>query len=291
MEVTPLRPSHFHRFSLVFAILISWLASSCAACEEEFKCGSYVFGYPFGGRNSGCGDPALQLDCDHEEQKPLLNISGRQYYIVWPYTYFMPSKKLDRGSSHNMKLIDKNLQGDKCSPSRSDNTAAQFWSSPQFHLKGEYENLTLLEQCAPETIRDWSPLPCNHSWYYSSKLDSGLHSKCESRVVLPVHKSKKRSIKEELIDGFQFRIEWNVSENCSVCDSNGGRCAYDNRSMEFCHNSKGKNVIFAVSSVGGVALVAAVILFSIFYMRTRKQLRTQGLGSDFSDYHRSDMEA
>ncbi|KAH9306325.1 hypothetical protein KI387_010729, partial [Taxus chinensis] len=213
-----------------------WLASSCEACEEEFKCGNYVYGYPFGLKNSGCGDPALQLDCDYEKQKPLLSIYGRQYYILYPYTYVMPSNKLEENSSHKMTLIDSSLEGDKCSPSQSNNTA-QFWSSPQFHIRGEYANLTLLQQCGPEIIGDLTPLPCNSSWYYSSKSDTGVDSKCESRVVLPV-KNLELPVQKQIEEG--FRISWNVSEICSDCNSNGGRCAYDNRSMEFCCNCGGK---------------------------------------------------
>ncbi|KAH9306306.1 hypothetical protein KI387_010710, partial [Taxus chinensis] len=254
---------------LLFTVLISCLASSCGACQV-FKCGSYVFGYPFGGRNSGCGDPALQLDCDHEQYMPVINISGFQYYIKYPHTYVMPSNKLDKNSTHNMTLIDRSLQGDKCNiPSPSNNTA-QFWSSPQFHIRGEYENLTLLQQCAPEIIGDLTPLPCNSSWYYSSKSDTGVDSKCESRVVLPVQKSKKRSIEEQILDGFWFRIEWNVSENCSVCDSNGGRCAYDNRSMEFCSGANGlktKRTIIRSVAIGTGALLFIAVSLVVFYRK------------------------
>ncbi|KAH9306308.1 hypothetical protein KI387_010712, partial [Taxus chinensis] len=226
-------------FCLLFTLLILCLVSSCKACKEGFKCGKYVFGYPFGLKNSGCGDPALQLDCDFEEQMPVINISGRRYYIMYPYTYFMPSNKLEASSSHYMTLIDRNLQRDiKCNPSWSNNTA-HFWSSPQFHIRGEYQNLTLLKQCAPDTIVDLTPLPCNRSWYYSSKLESGVNSKCESRVVLPVQKSENRSIDEQILEGFRFPIEWNVSENCTKCDSNGGHCAYDNRSIELCRVANG----------------------------------------------------
>ncbi|KAH9306320.1 hypothetical protein KI387_010724 [Taxus chinensis] len=180
MEVLPLHPLHFHPFNLIFTVIILWLASACGACQV-FKCGKYIFGYPFGLKNSGCGDPALQLDCDYEEQKPLLNISGHQYYVRDPHTYFMPSNKLVNDSHHYMTLIDRNLKGDKCNPSLMNHTA-QFWSNPQFRFRDGYQNLTLLQRCAPETIRNWSPLPCNRSWQYSSKFDSAFDSKSSCSV-------------------------------------------------------------------------------------------------------------
>ncbi|KAH9306371.1 hypothetical protein KI387_010775, partial [Taxus chinensis] len=217
---------------------------------------------PFGVKNSGCGDPALQLDCDYQAQMPLITIGGHPYYVQDPHKYSMPSNKLEKNSSHNMTLIDTCLQGDKCNPTcMSHYTAAQFWSNPQFHIRSEYRNLTLLKQCAPDIIRDLTPLPCNSSWYYkSSKFESGVDGNCDTRVVIPIQKSEKRPTGNFFRPEFDLNISWNVSENCTKCDSNGGRCAYHNRSIQFCCDCSGK--LCANKCPGrGVAIGTGALLF------------------------------
>ncbi|KAH9306314.1 hypothetical protein KI387_010718 [Taxus chinensis] len=223
---------------LVLAISISWLISSCGACEEELKCGEYVFRYPFGRKGSGCGDLALQLDCDYEEQKPLLNISGRQYYILYPYWVEIIDKRIT--------VIEKNLLNRYgCNP-LSRNYTAQAWSNPQFRIEDGYKNVTLWGVC-DAGYRDYptltASLQCNSTWHYNLTTDLRPLKRCQSRVVLPVDQSVIKV--DQIEDG--LKIRWNVSSDCMECESSQGICG---------------------CSVGGAGLVATFLLILIYYMIT-----------------------
>ncbi|GLJ09820.1 hypothetical protein SUGI_0116450 [Cryptomeria japonica] len=92
------RPSRF--LCLLLTVMISWLSSHCnGACEKPFTGGFYSLGYPFGWKNSGCGDPTLQLDCDPYYGMPLINITGHQYYIRQPQLTVNIDPKLARSTS------------------------------------------------------------------------------------------------------------------------------------------------------------------------------------------------
>ncbi|KAH9306315.1 hypothetical protein KI387_010719 [Taxus chinensis] len=280
---------------LVLAISISWLISSCGACEEELKCGEYVFRYPFGRKGSGCGDLALQLDCDYEEQKPLLNISGRQYYILYPYWVEIIDKSIT--------VIEKNLLNRYgCNP-LSRNYTAQAWSNPQFRIEDGYKNVTLWGVC-DAGYRDYptltASLQCNSTWHYNLTTDLRPLKRCQSRVVLPVDQSVIKG--DQIEDG--LKIRWNVGSDCMECESSQGICGYYDSMKFYCncsgtvhtkkcpaHNSKLKTLVILGCSIGGAGLVAALVLFLIYYVRMREAPLAQGLSRDFHNYHRNDMEA
>ncbi|GLJ09796.1 hypothetical protein SUGI_0116030 [Cryptomeria japonica] len=262
---------HSHFLFLVFTISISYLATSSRPCPE-FICGDYVFQHPFREKKSGCGDPALQLECDHQANMPLINIGGYQYYILHP-------ENLLQGSyDYNLTLIDGNLLGPKCNPSSSI-YIAQIWTSTQFHVTKQYKNLTLWEQCNETEVnfKDIaSPLPCNGSWFYISKPRSSLtlDALCKSQVKLPVE-SVETPVREEILhEGFQ--IQWNISGNCMDCLLEKGLCSYYTDSMHFCCNctdtgcrnkcSAGKSqamsiILGVVIGTTALLLMGALLLF------------------------------
>ncbi|XP_057847326.1 LEAF RUST 10 DISEASE-RESISTANCE LOCUS RECEPTOR-LIKE PROTEIN KINASE-like 2.4 isoform X2 [Cryptomeria japonica] len=258
---------------LLFTILISWLSSHCdGACQKPFTCGFYSLAYPFGGRNSGCGDPALQLDCDSYLGMPLINISGHQYYIRLPTVFSAEN------SSQSMTIIDNNLWGSSCDPSSSNNTA-QFWSSPQFHIANDYKNITLGEQCEQEILpSNASKLECSDDWYYipTSNLSLATPAYCKSYVQLPVNIDPKLPRSMSLTEIVQqgFEIEWNFSRGCENCVSRNGTCNYNTRTMKpFCQmedailnlsnsGSKFKSIsfVFILGILGSALLIVALLL-------------------------------
>ncbi|GLJ09800.1 hypothetical protein SUGI_0116130 [Cryptomeria japonica] len=270
---------------------MSCLAPSSSACPQSFECGSHLFEYPFGAQNSGCGDPALQLDCDHKVNMPLININGYQYYLLEPVEHRKDFP------INPMTIVEINMWGNSCNPSNSNHTT-EFWSSPQFHIYDEYTNLSLWGECAEENGEYLSTiahsLECNKSWYYSSSSDSKLPAFCKSLVLLPVKKidTTNRPSDEDIKNG--FKIKWNFSKGCEHCESKKALCIYDssNPTQLRCElgspdhpggsNTANKTAIALGGSVGGVALMAAVAVLCILYMRRRKQPHTR---------QRSEMEA
>ncbi|GLJ09825.1 hypothetical protein SUGI_0116560 [Cryptomeria japonica] len=272
---------------LLFTILISWLSSHCdGACQKPFTCGFYSLAYPFGGRNSGCGDPALQLDCDSYLGMPLINISGHQYYIRLPTVFSAEN------SSQSMTIIDNNLWGSSCDPSSSNNTA-QFWSSPQFHIANDYKNITLGEQCEQEILpSNASKLECSDDWYYipTSNLSLATPAYCKSYVQLPVNIDPKLPRSMSLTEIVQqgFEIEWNFSRGCENCVSRNGTCNYNTRTMKpFCQmedailnlsnsGSKFKSISFVFILAAGILGSALLIVALLLAIAHRKNNSTFG---------------
>ncbi|KAH9306329.1 hypothetical protein KI387_010733 [Taxus chinensis] len=78
-------PAHSLLLLLFFTVSVSsWLISYCDGACDVFTCGNFTLDYPFGLKNSGCGDPTLQFECEDTVKGalPLLDISGHQYYIL-----------------------------------------------------------------------------------------------------------------------------------------------------------------------------------------------------------------
>jgi hypothetical protein len=76
------------------ALFLSSLISSCLAsyydvCEDISQCGEFRFGFPFGLKNTGCGDPDFQLHCDQRAGNPLIDIGGDEYRILEPSLLWM----------------------------------------------------------------------------------------------------------------------------------------------------------------------------------------------------------
>ncbi|GLJ09784.1 hypothetical protein SUGI_0115840 [Cryptomeria japonica] len=259
---------------LVFTISMSFLASSSQTCPG-FRCGKHFFPYPFGGVNSGCGDPSLQLECDRDENMTVINISGYQYYL-----WYLP----EFWQEHHLKIIEKNLWREGCNPLVRKHTTEILSTSLRFNITDDYRNLTLWEGCPPKTIEDKlvSPLQCNYSWYFNLTEESNLGSMCKSEVTFPVE-NLQIPVGQELQDQ-GFRIKWIPNETCTVCEVSGGFCAYHINSIQiYCDRSKSKSQTWKIilAAIGGTALVKAVVAFFIYKMRRRKASPTQGT-SDFS---------
>ncbi|GLJ09804.1 hypothetical protein SUGI_0116200 [Cryptomeria japonica] len=305
MEGLPLHLCHFKHFSLhpvfflrflflFFIIFIPCLASLPQACPEPFECGGHLFQYPFGTKSSGCGDPAFRLDCDDKVKMPLINISGYQYYIREPLGY---QKEFPINS---MQIVDRNMWGDACNLSTSNHTM-ELLSSPQLRISDDYMNISLWGECTEE-IREYPhaqeyDLECNKSWYYSHLT---LSKYCKLLVHRPVKKIDTANLPflPSIKDG--IRVIWNFSEGCEHCDPRRKDCISDtkNPTQLNCNssnpggcNTSNKTVIALGSSIGGAALILALAVPYILYVKRRKRPHNRGLGDDYSNYQRSDMEA
>ncbi|XP_057839971.2 LEAF RUST 10 DISEASE-RESISTANCE LOCUS RECEPTOR-LIKE PROTEIN KINASE-like 1.4 [Cryptomeria japonica] len=276
--------------SLVLTIFMAYLATSSSACPEVFRCGNRTFEYPFGAKSSGCGDPALQLECDRKVNMISLTINGYQYYLLRPFGHRkeFPIKY--------MTIVDRNIWGDACDPSTSNHTM-EFWSSPQFRISDEYMNISLWGECS-EDIREYQPtelyvLECNKTWYYS---EWNLDTYCKSLVHLPAQKlgRSNRPLLGSIYNGFP--IKWDFSKGCEHCESKKELCIYDisNSTQLSCKGGSdtAKRTAIALGcSVGGVSLMAALAMLCILYVKRRKRAHTRELRGDKSKYQRSVMEA
>ncbi|GLJ09831.1 hypothetical protein SUGI_0116660 [Cryptomeria japonica] len=260
---------------LLFTLLFMEQLAQLSVAHPIF-CGEHVFDYPFGFKNSGHGDLSLQVKCDygHRLAKPVLNISGKEYYILQP-------KVLNNFSFHHtMTIIDKELR-DNCDP--SSNNYTELRSSSQFHIAHTHIDITLWGQCN----REWVDLPdqtaslkCNPDWHYNFTAAVSVPEACKAQAVLPV-KNSGGPVDDHQIRHGGFPIKLNVSKSCRDCQSSGGCCGYYKSSMQFhcrcrrhrqypdrCPAEKPKNkTTIALPlgfSIGGVALVAAVILLLIY---------------------------
>ncbi|XP_057843771.2 LEAF RUST 10 DISEASE-RESISTANCE LOCUS RECEPTOR-LIKE PROTEIN KINASE-like 2.2 [Cryptomeria japonica] len=263
------RPSRF--LCLLFTVMISWLTSHCdGACEKPFTGGFYSLGYPFGWKNSGCGDPTLQLDCDPYYGMPLINITGHQYYIRQPQVYSMDN------SSQTITIVDQNLWGNSCDVSSSSSTIG-FWSSPQFHMLNCYNNITLGEQCEEEKLpNNASKLKCSNDWYYIPILNLSLVAEyCRSYVQLPVNIDPKlarsTSLEEILQQGFE--IEWNLSKGCENCVLRNDTCHYNTTAMiPLCQMDDA--ILNQITGIGGSALLLVMLLLVIAYQKKMSPLNS-----------------
>ncbi|GLJ09801.1 hypothetical protein SUGI_0116150 [Cryptomeria japonica] len=269
---------------------MAYLATSSSACPEVFRCGNRTFEYPFGAKSSGCGDPALQLECDRKVNMISLTINGYQYYLLRPFGHRkeFPIKY--------MTIVDRNIWGDACDPSTSNHTM-EFWSSPQFRISDEYMNISLWGECS-EDIREYQPtelyvLECNKTWYYS---EWNLDTYCKSLVHLPAQKlgRSNRPLLGSIYNGFP--IKWDFSKGCEHCESKKELCIYDisNSTQLSCKGGSdtAKRTAIALGcSVGGVALMAALALLCILYVKRKRRAHTRELRGYYSIYQRSGMEA
>ncbi|GLJ09792.1 hypothetical protein SUGI_0115930 [Cryptomeria japonica] len=208
--------------------------------------------------NSGCGDPSLQLECDRDVNMALINISGYQYYL-----WYVPEFRQE----HHLKIIEKNLWREGCNPLVRKHITETLSTSLRFNITDDYRNLTLWQGCPSKTIEDKlvSPLQCNYS------------------LQIPVG---------EELQARGFRIKWIPNETCTLCEVNGGFCAYHINSTQInCDQSKSKSQTWKIilGAIGGTALAKAVVAFFIYKMRRRKASPTQGT-SDFSHYQGTEIE-
>ncbi|GLJ09878.1 hypothetical protein SUGI_0117650 [Cryptomeria japonica] len=223
-----------HFFIPLLIISLSCLAPSSRACEEPLECGNRFFEYPFGRKNSGCGDPALQLDCDLNVKMPLIDINGYQYYIVEPQAY------MKGDPDHHMRIVEKSMWGDTCNPVTG-NHSTEFWSKPPFHISEEFMDLSLWGECGEgeenrELLSNIShTLECNKNWYYSFTSDLSLSTYCKSLVRLPIRKSDRSNSRVDRMIQKGFTIAWNFSKACEDCELRNMACIYDTSNPNLSH--------------------------------------------------------
>ncbi|GLJ09832.1 hypothetical protein SUGI_0116670 [Cryptomeria japonica] len=288
-------------FTASLLLLFTPSIAHLSVAHPNFFCGEHVFDYPFGLKNRGRGDLSLQVECDygHILPKPVLNISGKEYYILQPK--FLNNFSLD----HTMTIIDKELR-DNCDP--SSNNYTELRSSSQFHIAHTHIDITLWDQCDPQWVdlpNQTASLQCNTVWHYNLTAAVSVPEACKAQAVLPVNNSGGPVDDQQIIYG-GFPIKWNVSKSCEVCQSSGGRCGYYNSSMQFhcrcrghrrhkpypdrCPAEKKNSIILLLGySIGGVALVAAVIILLI-YLKKRPYPRRR-LPGDLGDYEKNELKA
>ncbi|GLJ09795.1 hypothetical protein SUGI_0116000 [Cryptomeria japonica] len=238
----PLYPLRF--LFLIFTISISFLASSSRPCPE-FKCGYYVFPYPFGQKNSGCGDPTLQLECDTGEGMALINIGGYQYYIL------RLSKKWEE--DHIMTIIDKSIRWKRCNPSLFGSHTTQISLITRFHNNNGYKNLT---------------------------DESSFESVCKSQVTVQVVNQVSG-----IQDGFQVTWEPNKACKDCESRGRFCAYDKTSSTQIYCKRPKGKSqTLKIILAIGGAVLAAAVVAFFISNVRRRKAYPIRGVASDFSHY-------
>ncbi|KAH9291192.1 hypothetical protein KI387_043616 [Taxus chinensis] len=174
---------------LLITISLPFLAFYCDGACEVFRCGNYFLDYPFGLKSSGCGDPVLQPECDYTVKGalPLLNISGRQYYILQPkHVNFT-----DGFYNHTMRIIEKHVLEDQCD--LSGNIYNQFLGAAHFRIVDGYRNVTLGKSCAMTssvTVKRTSYLEpvnttnCKDVRYYNSTNTNITRVECTATVTV-----------------------------------------------------------------------------------------------------------
>lgn len=213
--------------------LCLFLCSSISLCLASYydvcaisQCGSFHFGYPFGLKNSGCGDPDFQLHCDYQGGNPLINIGGDEYRILEPFF-------LMRGVNNNsMRIINNNLWSSKCDLSGN---YSQFWfPASHFQIADTYTNITIWGEC-PEITKEFFPLRsgelCGNDWYYNMRRpEKGTH-RCKTHFQLPIHREYQHFMNtNETFPWEGFEVTWHVDTNryqsCEACLHSNGRCGY-----------------------------------------------------------------
>ena len=213
---------------IAYSFLLCCSISSCLAsyydvCNEVPKCGVFDFGYPFGLKYSGCGDPDFQLQCDYGSGNALINIGGDDYRILG-HSF----------TNNSMKIMNNNLWGDKCN---FPGNYSQFWlSASHFHIADTYTNLTIWGLCnkSTEAMSQLRLLQlCGDDWYYNIRRPEQGMRFCKTHFQLPIHKDYLHFNMKQSFPWQGFEVSWRVDpnrcESCGACLNSIGNCGYDIR--------------------------------------------------------------
>ncbi|GLJ17675.1 hypothetical protein SUGI_0308370 [Cryptomeria japonica] len=266
-----LRLPHFLFF---VTISIYYLVSCCNGSCGMFRCGNYTWDYPFGAKDSGCGDPTLLLECDEEAKMPLITIGAYQYYILEPKNYF----HLVLFNEPTMIILYKHLKEEECNLSES--IYDQFWSANQFRIADGYTNITLGTTC---TVENAGPngggltnLTCNGYRYVNVSLPD-LSKVCASEFRIAV-----KEIDLELgkplseITGTGVNITWYPGKPCKYCETDYRNCTY-RRTSSFCYchassysqcsTGNSRTAVILSAAIGSGLLFLAAVLLVVFYRK------------------------
>ncbi|GLJ24509.1 hypothetical protein SUGI_0468300 [Cryptomeria japonica] len=260
------------RFLFLVTISLYCLVSCCNGSCGMFRCGNYTWDYPFGAKDSGCGDPTLLLECDEEAEMPLITIGAYQYYILNPTKYI----HLVLYKEPTMKILYKHLKQDECDLSES--IYDQFWSANQFPITDGYSNITLGTTC---TVENAGPnagaltnLTCNDYRYYNvSKV-------CASEFRIPVKEIDLKLGKPlSEITGAGINITWYPSRICEHCETDYRNCTY-RRTSSFCYchassysqcstgkTGSSRTVVILDAAIVSVLLFLAALLLVVLYRK------------------------
>lgn len=234
---------------LYLAILIFTLghlpASYCQVyrqfndCSKRFRCANLPdLDYPFwgGDRQSYCGHPAFQLNC--QENVTFVNLRSRQYRVLGVDT-----------RSQIITVARQDLWNNTC-PSPIYDT--ELDDSLFSRLSGD-QNLTLLYGCATIPGQQ-SPLyefdctidnTTSDSYFLTqgaSLATNIAQLTCSNRITVPINQTSARTLtspsssendlKEVLKVG--FGLKWDANDSiCNECARTGGRCGYNSSTSSF----------------------------------------------------------
>ncbi|XP_017217555.1 LEAF RUST 10 DISEASE-RESISTANCE LOCUS RECEPTOR-LIKE PROTEIN KINASE-like 1.2 isoform X2 [Daucus carota subsp. sativus] len=299
----------FYRFPAPFlylAILLFTLghlpASYCQVyrefneCGKRFRCGNFSnLDYPFwgGDRQSYCGHPAFQLNC--QENVTFINLRSKQYRVLGVDT-----------RSQVITVAREDLWNNTC-PSPINNTDLDY---TLFSHPSDDQNLTLSYGCASvlgqqSLFKFDCPVNGARSDSYFTTRDAALVAPniaqltCDTRITVPINQtsadalssasSSENDLKEVLKAG--FRLKWDANDSiCNECARPGGRCGYNSSTSSFAcycsdrqcnlidsgkHGKSTPKLSIVISVVGAVIAGAAITWLYFFWWQRRKQKTAQ----------------
>ncbi|KAL1810086.1 hypothetical protein ACET3Z_027076 [Daucus carota] len=208
-------------------------------CGKRFRCGNFSnLDYPFwgGDRQSYCGHPAFQLNC--QENVTFINLRSKQYRVLGVDT-----------RSQVITVAREDLWNNTC-PSPINNTDLDY---TLFSHPSDDQNLTLSYGCASIPGQqlpyefDCTVNGVSSDSYFTTQTAASLAPNiaqltCNTRITVPINqtsadalsniRSSENDLKEVLKAG--FRLKWDANDSiCNECARPGGRCGYNSSTSSF----------------------------------------------------------
>ncbi|XP_016505268.1 LEAF RUST 10 DISEASE-RESISTANCE LOCUS RECEPTOR-LIKE PROTEIN KINASE-like 1.1 [Nicotiana tabacum] len=253
------------------------------SCPKEFKCGRFGnVKFPFSvSSQPACG--LYTIDCD-TKPNPTIHLGGNVYTAL--------EQRSDNNSYRvlNLRLYDL-LAKNSCN---SFDKSLSFPSSPSISIRTNQRNLTLFRCNSSVDInrrmndhyfRDYNYTKCRGfgiyykyptTWRvgYSDAPKGAIPVNC-SVIQLPIKWRSQLPQTSSLFDLLtaNFTIQWSLSDDCSKCYYQGGRCLADNNNNFLCSPNpkarrKSKRILVVVLSAV-IGLILSICL-SIFIWRFKK---------------------
>ncbi|XP_070055794.1 rust resistance kinase Lr10-like [Nicotiana tomentosiformis] len=258
------------------------------SCPKEFKCGSFGnVKFPFSvSSQPACG--LYTIDCD-TKPNPTIHLGGNVYTALE-----------QRSDDNSYRVLDLRLNDLLAENScNSFDKSLSFPSSPSISIRTNQRNLTLFRcnssldinrRMNDHYFRDYKnyikcrgfgiyyKYPTTWRKGYSDAPEGAIPVNC-SVIQLPIKWRSQLPQTSSLFDLLtaNFTIQWSLSDDCSKCYYQGGRCLADSNNNFLCSPNpkvkrKSKRILAAatVSSIGGIAILIIVLL----YLRTKCSLNS-----------------
>ncbi|KAK4744175.1 hypothetical protein SAY87_010487 [Trapa incisa] len=241
--------------------------------------------YPFSeleqDRNVYCSYPGFILSCPADGTHPILTISPNNSYQVTHINY----------STQSITLVDIDAVGNRCPRIHHNITIDNML---QFHYNKNNKNITFYYNCSFNStyLLPVKPIQCsledfgNNSYVVldgtetASKFNRRV-PRCEEVVTTTVQKAEvsELELREQFVGamGDGFVLNWYTAEDCRKCESQRGRCAFNNRTKEFmCYCSdrslqpNSSNGTYCKAG-GGTALILLVAFFVFLQYNKRRK--------------------